>query len=172
MITQPLRAREFEPNDIAGLQAWIRAARHFGTKKVVFTNGCFDVMHAGHICLLQTAACRHGDIVIVGVNTDAGIKQLKGPDRPVMAYSDRVFMVSSLRFVDAVIGFEENPYELIVAISPDVLIKGAEYAEDDIIGAELVKARGGKVVRFPMIRDLSTTKIAERLKAHECRARG
>ena len=161
----------FKPDELALMDGWL-ANERVGRKTVAFTNGCFDVMHAGHIHLLQTAACHWGDVVIVGVNTDAGVKQLKGPERPIMSYDDRVFMVSSLRFVDAVVGFEENPYELIVAISPDVLIKGAEYEEDDIIGAELVKARGGKVVRFPMIRDLSTTQIAERLKANEHRARG
>jgi len=166
VITQPVRAVEFEATQLDKLEAWLEHERAPRLKpRVVFTNGCFDVMHAGHVCLLQTAACRHGDIVIVGVNTDAGVRGLKGPGRPIMLYEDRVFMLSSLRFVDAVVGFEDSPYDLIVRIAPDVLIKGADYAEDDIIGAEIVKARGGQVVRFPLIRDLSTTQIAERLKA-------
>jgi D-beta-D-heptose 7-phosphate kinase/D-beta-D-heptose 1-phosphate adenosyltransferase len=170
VIVQPPRAFVFKADELLDLKAWVlnkrsamRSVPDFGT--IAFTNGCFDILHAGHVHLLQSAACTYGDVVIVGVNTDEGVRQLKGPDRPYMSYEDRVFLVSSLRFVDVVVGFEENPYELIVAIEPDVLIKGAEYAEDDIIGSEIVKARGGKVVRFPMIRDLSTTQIAERLKA-------
>jgi len=159
---QPVRATEFQPDELATLTGWVVSQRARG-KKIVFTNGCFDLLHAGHVCLLQTAACRHGDIVIVGVNTDAGARRLKGPTRPIVSYADRVFMLSSLRFVDAVVGFEDDPFAVILAITPDVLIKGAEYEEDDIIGAELVKARGGSVVRFPMIRDLSTTKLVEKL---------
>ncbi len=165
MITTPIRAGIFAPDDVEGLVAWVKAER--GTargRRVVFTNGCFDVLHAGHLHLLQTAACRYGDIVIVGVNTDESARKLKGPGRPIMSYEDRVFMVSSLRFVDAVVGFGDYPDKIIAGIIPDVLIKGAEYTEDDIIGAELVKARGGSVIRFPMIGDLSTTQIAERLK--------
>lgn len=163
MITQPARAITFAPDELDELKGWVVGKRLLGNK-IVFTNGCFDLLHAGHICLLQTAACRHGDIVIVGINTDEGVKVLKGPTRPIVPYADRVLMLSSLRFVDAVVGFEDNPYEVILAITPDVLIKGAEYGEDDIIGAEIIKARGGSVVRFSMIRDLSTTKTVERLK--------
>ena len=98
MITQPARAVTFAPDELDQLSGWVVGKRALGNK-IVFTNGCFDMLHAGHVCLLQTAACRHGDIVVVGVNTDEGVRRLKGPTRPILSYEDRVFLLSSLRFV-------------------------------------------------------------------------
>ena len=165
MITDPTRAREFQPGALVELSEYVVAKRQQRINgKIAFANGCFDIIHAGHICMLQTAAFRYGDTVIVGVNTDSGVRKLKGAGRPVMPYADRVLILSSLRYVDAVVGFEDDPYELIATIRPDFLVKGDEYEEDEIIGAELVKATGGQAIRFPMVRDLSSSQLVQRVK--------
>ena len=141
-------------------QAWRRMG-----ERVVFTNGCFDLIHAGHIELL-TFAAHEGDRLIVGLNTDASVKRLKGPARPIQTEQDRARIIGALRAVDLVVLFDEStPLSLIDAITPDVLVKGADYTEDQVVGGDLVKARGGRVALFPLIEGRSSTKIVERMRS-------
>lgn len=126
--------------------------------KVVFTNGCFDILHAGHI---KTLAKAHsfGDVLIVGLNSDSSIRRLKGDLRPINKFSDRAIVLAALSFVDYVIGFDEDtPYNLIKAIRPDILVKGGDYSIRDVIGAEFAK----KVRIIPLLKGRSTTKIIEK----------
>lgn len=133
-------------------------------ERVVFTNGCFDLVHAGHVELLSSAASA-GDRLIVGLNSDASVHRLKGPTRPIQNEADRARVVGALRAVDLVIIFDEpTPIALIDAISPDVLVKGADYTEDQVVGGDLVKARGGRVVLIPLVEGRSSTRIVERMR--------
>jgi rfaE bifunctional protein nucleotidyltransferase chain/domain len=133
---------------------------------VVFTNGVFDLLHPGHVELLE-AARREGDALIVGLNTDASARRLgKGPGRPVANERARACVLAGLAAVDCVVLFDEDtPLELIRALAPDILVKGADYARDRIVGAEWVEARGGRVVRVPVVPGYSTTALVERLRA-------
>ncbi len=140
--------------------AWRRSAG--GT--VVFTNGIFDVLHRGHVALLY-AARAEGDRLIVGLNSDASARRLKGPERPVNREADRAFVLGALACVDAVVLFEEDtPAELIAALQPDVLVKGADYGPGQIVGADVVEARGGRVVRVPLEAGYSTTALIARVR--------
>jgi rfaE bifunctional protein nucleotidyltransferase chain/domain len=132
----------------------------------VFTNGVFDLLHPGHVELLEAARCE-GDLLIVGVNTDASARRLdKGPGRPVSHERARARVVAGLAAVDCVVLFDEDtPLELIRALEPDVLVKGADYSRDRIVGADWVEARGGRVVRVPVVPGFSTTALVERLRA-------
>jgi D-glycero-beta-D-manno-heptose 1-phosphate adenylyltransferase len=133
-------------------------------KKLVFTNGCFDILHHGHLDLLARAA-DFGNILILGLNTDNSVQQLKGPDRPVTNELDRAFQVASLLCVDAVCLFdEETPGELIKAIRPDVLVKGGDYTIHTIVGADFVQSYGGSVEIIPFVQGYSTTSIIDRIK--------
>jgi D-glycero-beta-D-manno-heptose 1-phosphate adenylyltransferase len=142
--------------------AWRRAQRG----PVVFTNGVFDLLHPGHVALLE-AARREGEALVVGVNADVSARRLaKGPERPVAAEEARARVVAGLASVDCVVLFEEDtPLELIRALEPDVLVKGADYPRDRIVGADLVEARGGRVVRVPLVTGFSTSALVERLRA-------
>jgi rfaE bifunctional protein nucleotidyltransferase chain/domain len=133
-------------------------------KTISFTNGCFDILHSGHIASLSEAA-REGDILIVGVNTDASTKRLKGEERPVNNESSRSLLLASLAIVDAVTLFEEDtPYELIMALLPDVIVKGGDYTFEQMIGAKEVVANGGRVVINPILEGFSTTGIIEKIR--------
>ncbi|HZW08354.1 MAG TPA: PfkB family carbohydrate kinase [Phycisphaerales bacterium] len=143
----------------------VRAWRRDG-KRIVFTNGCFDVLHSGHVSLLERAAAR-GDALIVAINDDATVQALKGPGRPVNTQADRARVLSALGCVDRVVIFPEpTPAGLIEAVQPDVLVKGDEYSVEQIPGAEAVLARGGEVVRLPMVEGKSTTATVARIRAH------
>jgi rfaE bifunctional protein nucleotidyltransferase chain/domain len=133
--------------------------------RVVFTNGVFDLLHPGHIELLE-AARREGDALVVGLNTDASVRRLgKGDDRPVASEAARARVLAGLAAVDCVVPFdEETPLQLIQALAPDVLVKGADYTRDRIVGADWVEARGGRVVRVPLVAGFSTTALVERLR--------
>ena len=133
-------------------------------KKVAFTNGCFDLLHRGHVHVLREArAC--GDVLIVGINSDQSVKQIKGPARPVLPESDRCELLSAMEMVNFVILFDEpDPYDLIAAIQPDVLVKGGDWNSEKIIGADLVEGGGGRVVVVPYINGFSTTEIIERIR--------
>jgi len=136
-----------------------------GGKKIVFTNGCFDILHHGHLHLLAEAA-GFGNILIVGVNTDASVHRLKGPERPITNEADREFQLASLLCVDAVCLFEEDtPEALIKSIKPDVLVKGGDYTIDKIVGAEFVLANGGSVEIIPFVTGYSTTSIINRIRS-------
>ncbi len=133
---------------------------------VVFTNGVFDLLHPGHVDLLE-AARREGAALVVGVNSDASARRLaKGPGRPVAGQDARARVVAGLAAVDCVILFEEEtPLELIRSLVPDVLVKGADYARDRIVGADWIEERGGRVVRVPLLTGFSTSALVERLRA-------
>lgn len=133
-------------------------------KQVVFTNGCFDIVHLGHIDYLEKAAAL-GDILVVGLNTDASVSGLKGPSRPIIAESSRARLIAALGFVDAVVLFDEpTPLGLIRALGPQVLVKGDDYQQSNIIGADDVIAKGGKVMTIPLVKGYSTSSIVEKIK--------
>ncbi len=140
----------------------LSAARELG-QKVVFTNGCFDLLHAGHVSYLN-AARREGDLLVVGLNSDTSVRKIKGPKRPLNPEEFRAQVLAGLSAVDFVVLFEEEtPEKLIRAIKPDVLVKGADWPEEKIVGASFVKSYGGRVVRIPFEFDISTTKIISRM---------
>lgn len=133
-------------------------------KKIVFTNGCFDILHRGHIEYLAQAA-NHGDILLIGLNTDNSVRRIKGNSRPVQDQFARAMVLASLQFVSAVILFDEDtPYELIKRVKPDILVKGSDYKIEDIVGYDIVTAKGGEVVTIDFIEGYSTTSIIEKLK--------
>lgn len=133
-------------------------------KKVVFTNGCFDILHRGHIEILSQAAAS-GDVLIVGINSDASVKRLKGNDRPVNDEFFRALMLASLTIIDAVVLFEEDtPLNLINLIQPDVLLKGGDYAIEQIVGAEEVIKNGGEVKIVPFVKGYSTTTLIQKIQ--------
>lgn len=135
-------------------------------QKIVFTNGCFDIIHPGHIHLLRKAK-QEGDKLIVGINSDESVKKLKGENRPVNKLEDRVKVLEALSFVDAIIPFNDlTPLELIRLIEPDILVKGADYEEDEIVGAQEVKKNGGRVVRVPLIEGKSTTELIKQVSTN------
>jgi D-beta-D-heptose 7-phosphate kinase/D-beta-D-heptose 1-phosphate adenosyltransferase len=133
-------------------------------KKIAFTNGCFDILHPGHIASLSQAAAT-ADFLIVGLNSDQSVKRLKGDGRPINDQDSRALMLASLCMVDAIVIFEEDtPLELVKQVIPDVLVKGGDYTEDQIAGAREVKEAGGKVVINPIVEGFSTTSLIEKLK--------
>jgi rfaE bifunctional protein nucleotidyltransferase chain/domain len=134
-------------------------------QRVVFTNGCFDILHLGHVEYLE-AASQLGDVLVVGLNSDASVRQLKGPTRPVLPQEARARILAALEFVEAVIIFnEETPEKLIEALRPDVLVKGGDYTEDQIAGASFVRSYGGEVVILPYIPGYSTTSLIQKICA-------
>jgi rfaE bifunctional protein nucleotidyltransferase chain/domain len=134
------------------------------SKKIVFTNGCFDILHKGHVNYLAEAADL-GDILIIGVNSDRSVRKLKGPSRPVNEESSRCEVLASLGFVSAVIVFDEDtPYELIKMIQPDVLVKGGDWKAEDIVGNDIVSQKGGVVKSIAFLPGYSTTLIEKKIK--------
>jgi rfaE bifunctional protein nucleotidyltransferase chain/domain len=135
-----------------------------GKRRLVFTNGVFDLLHPGHVDILL-AARREGDALVVGINSDASVRRLKGPSRPVRNESERAYVVAALGAVDAVVVFEQDtPLELIRELAPNVLVKGGDYTESTVVGAPDVRARGGKVVIVPLTPGQSTTALVEKLR--------
>jgi rfaE bifunctional protein nucleotidyltransferase chain/domain len=135
----------------------------FLRKKIAFTNGCFDILHEGHIFSLGQAA-GEGDVLIVGINSDASTQRLKGPGRPVNNEHSRALLIASLVVVDAVVIFEEDtPLEIIKAIMPDTIVKGGDYTIEQVVGAKEVMANGGNVVINPIVPGFSTTGIIEKI---------
>lgn len=133
-------------------------------RRVVFTNGVFDLLHPGHIRYLSQAR-RLGDALIVGVNSDRSVRSNKGDGRPINAESERAEVLAALEAVDAVVVFDEDtPHDVIAAIQPDVLVKGADWPEDGIVGRDIVEARGGVVVRVPIEPGYSTSAIVEKIR--------
>jgi len=149
--------------DLASARFTVDAWRAMGDS-IVFTNGCFDILHAGHIRLLHTAA-REAQRLVVGLNSDSSVKRIKGTHRPILPQQDRAALLAALGCVDMVVIFEEDtPLSLIEALRPDVLVKGADYTREAVVGHELVEGWGGRVVLAPLIENLSTTGIVERVK--------
>ena len=148
--------------DLPGLLHQVRRWRLLG-KTVAFTNGCFDILHQGHISSLSDAA-READILVVGINSDASTRRLKGEQRPINNQDARTTVLASLLMVDAVVLFEEDtPLELIKAVEPDVLVKGGDYTLEQIVGAKEVMAAGGRVVINPIVAGFSTTGLIEKI---------
>lgn len=140
---------------------------HFKNKKIVFTNGCFDIVHKGHIDYLAKSADQ-GDILIIGLNTDASVKVLKGENRPIIDQNSRGLLLASLLFVDAVVLFkEQTPEKIIEFIKPDILIKGSDYHPEDIVGYEFVKKNNGNVVTIDFLEGYSTSKIIQKIVASQ-----
>ncbi len=132
--------------------------------RVVFTNGCFDLLHPGHVTYLE-AARDLGDLLVVGLNSDASVRRLKGPGRPVCPQGDRAVVLAGLRSVDYVSVFgEDTPLGLIRAVRPDILVKGGDWSPDRIVGREVVEASGGRVVALPFVEGRSTTDIVARIR--------
>ncbi len=131
--------------------------------KVVFTNGCFDIVHQGHIDYLSKAR-NLGDVLVVGLNTDASVRRLKGPRRPINDQQSRALLLASMVFVDYVVFFDQDtPYELIKAVQPDILVKGSDYRPEDIVGYDIVMAKGGRVETLDYLPGFSTTAIERKI---------
>lgn len=153
------------PEDLPAALAPLRAAG----KKLVFTNGCFDILHPGHVHLLERARAL-GDTLLVGLNSDASVRrQQKGPGRPVNPFWARAFVLAHLAAVDLVVGFDEDtPLELIKTVRPHVLVKGGDWPRDRIAGHEIVEKDGGLVVSLPLLPGFSTTSLISRIQALSC----
>ncbi len=137
---------------------------NFKGKKVVFTNGCFDILHLGHVEYLSQAKDQ-GDILILGLNTDASVQRIKGENRPIVNEKARASALAALSFIDAVVYFDEDtPYELIKFVQPDVLVKGADYKAEDIVGYDILMAKDGEVKTISLTEGYSTTGIIEKIK--------
>ncbi|MDH4226879.1 MAG: D-glycero-beta-D-manno-heptose 1-phosphate adenylyltransferase [Deltaproteobacteria bacterium] len=136
-------------------------------KKVVFTNGCFDILHAGHVRYLKKAASL-GDVLVIGLNSDSSVRGIKGHKRPIVPEKERAEVLSALGFVDYVVLFgDSTPIKLITAVKPDILVKGADWKKGQIVGEDVVMANGGRVARIRLVKGLSTTNIVEKiLKSH------
>jgi len=130
--------------------------------KIVFTNGCFDILHRGHIYLLSRAR-ELGDLLVVGLNSDASVTKLKGPDRPVNSQESRAEVLGALAFVDYIIVFEEDtPMDMIITLEPDILVKGGDYKMEAIVGHREVSSRGGQVISIPLLEGYSSSAIIDR----------
>ncbi len=159
----PLNARAGDSKiyTLESVLALTRTWREQGAS-IAFTNGCFDLLHPGHVSLLDQAK-RSADRLIVGLNADESIRRLKGPDRPIQNEIARATLLSSLKFVDAVVIFaEDTPIELIKALEPDVLVKGADYTRDAVVGGDFVTSRGGTVLLAELVEGQSTTNMVRR----------
>ena len=160
MTTSPLRDPAAKVHDLGSAVTW----RSEQQGRVVFTNGVFDLLHPGHVDVLLGAR-RAGDALIVGLNSDASVKRLKGPERPVRSESERAYVLAAFEMVDCVVLFEEDtPLELVRALRPDVLVKGGDYTEGTIVGAPDVRAWGGDVRVIPLTPGQSTTNIIKALR--------
>jgi rfaE bifunctional protein nucleotidyltransferase chain/domain len=146
--------------DLEALLVWRASVRG----AVVFTNGVFDLLHPGHVSIIDTAR-REGAALVVGINSDASVQRLKGPGRPIHTSMERALVLAAMEAVDAVVVFDEDtPLELVTAIQPDVIVKGGDYTPDTVVGADIVTARGGHVVIVPLIEGQSTTSTIERMR--------
>ena len=151
--------------DISSLKRKLAAWR-FQDKKIVFTNGVFDLLHTGHITYL-TKAAQLGEKLIIGLNADASVKRLKGSDRPVNNENSRALLLAALFFVDAIVLFDDDtPLDLITQLMPDILVKGADYTIDNIVGAKEVIANGGEVKTIDFVDGFSSTSIIQKIKGH------
>jgi D-beta-D-heptose 7-phosphate kinase/D-beta-D-heptose 1-phosphate adenosyltransferase len=149
--------------DLATLQARLAPCRAAGAR-IVFTNGCFDLLHPGHVRYLGAARAL-GDVLVVGLNGDASVTRLKGEGRPVLRAGERAEVLAALAAVDHVIVFDEDtPRALIAAVAPDVLVKGADWAEQDIVGRDDVAARGGRIERITLVDGMSTSELIRRIR--------
>jgi D-beta-D-heptose 7-phosphate kinase/D-beta-D-heptose 1-phosphate adenosyltransferase len=159
-LTAGPEAKVLSRQDIAARAASWRMAG----KRIVFTNGCYDLLHAGHLSLLHGAA-RLGDVLVLAINSDASVKRLKGPERPLVNEGERAALLAALACVDAVTIFDEDtPLEALQAIKPHVLVKGADYRPEQVVGRDFVESYGGTVALVPLLPAKSTTALVERIK--------
>lgn len=155
-------------NPLDKIMTWSGAAqwRQRTDGRVVFTNGVFDLLHPGHVDVLLGARAR-GDVLVVGVNSDASVRRLKGPERPIRSAPERCYVLAAFAMVDAVVVFDEDtPFDLVMTLRPDVLVKGGDYTESSIVGAPEVRSWGGDVVVIPLTPGHSTTSTIEKLRGH------
>ena len=158
-VSFQLSAKIKKPSEMAKSLSRLRSKG----KKIVFTNGCFDILHAGHVEYLSKAR-RLGDVLVVGLNSDSSVKKIKGEGRPINKESDRAKVLSSLYFVDYITSFNETtPENLIKKARPDILVKGGDWKIEDIAGSSFVRSYGGRVKRIPFVKGRSTTSIIERI---------
>ena len=149
------------------LVAQLNTLRQSGSR-IVFTNGCFDILHVGHVRYLA-AARSEGDLLVIGLNSDMSVRSIKGQNRPIITQDHRAEVLASLEFVDNVVFFDEpDPLLLIKTLKPDVLVKGEDWAEENIVGADFVKSKGGGVARIKFVHDTSTSGIIERIVKRYC----
>jgi D-glycero-beta-D-manno-heptose 1-phosphate adenylyltransferase len=150
--------------EVKDLQRLLNVERFF-SKKIVFTNGCFDILHRGHVEYL-TKARDLGQVLVLGLNTDASVKrQNKSPERPVNDQQTRAVILAALECVDFIVLFDEDtPYELIKALQPDILVKGADYKPEEVVGYDIVKKKGGEVIAIPLTEGFSTTGLINKIK--------
>ena len=161
MRTPPSAARKI--TSAAALARILRSASARG-QRVVFTNGCFDLLHAGHVKVLERAR-RLGDVLIVGINSDRSVRGLKGPSRPIVPQADRALLLAALACVDYVTIFNEpTPLRLIARLKPRVLVKGTDWGAADIVGGQLIRRHGGRVVRIPLLAGYSTSELIARIR--------
>lgn len=161
------RPRRAAASKVKALDELLRVLRpeRAGGRTVVFTNGCYDLLHAGHLHLLESAA-ELGDLLVVGLNADGSVERLKGSGRPFIPFPERAALLGALQVVDWVVGFEEDtPLAVIQAILPDVLVKGADWAPESVVGRETVEARGGRVVSLPLVPARSTSVLVEKIRS-------
>jgi len=143
--------------------AAVLAAKKRAGRKVVFTNGCFDILHAGHVMYLNKAR-RLGGLLVVAVNSDASVKKIKGPTRPINNQKDRTDVLAALECVDYIAIFgEKTPEKIIKALKPNIIVKGADWKKSEIVGKKIVESYGGKVVTIPLLKGCSTTRIIKKL---------
>lgn len=162
-MSRPLRPARGKVVGLAELDRALAIERAAG-RTVVFTNGCYDLLHAGHLHLLEQAASL-GDVLVVGLNGDSSVRRLKGPRRPYVPFAERAELLAGLEVVDYVVGFDEDtPEALVGRVRPHVLVKGADWEEDAIAGRQTVAAEGGFVVRVPLREGLSTSRLVQRVR--------
>jgi len=144
------------------LRAWLDGLRNKHTR-IVFTNGVFDILHAGHVGYIAEAR-KLGDALVLGLNSDSSVRSIKGPKRPLVTEQDRARVLAALRVVDAVVIFdEETPLELVRFVLPDIMVKGGDYTRETIVGADVVESNGGSVITIPLLEGRSTTGVVERI---------
>ena len=149
---------------IVAQEFFVQNEERLHQQKIVFTNGCFDILHRGHVPYLAQAR-QMGDLLVVGLNSDASVRRLKGPERPVNDEQSRALLLAALEMVDYVVLFEEDtPYNLILKVKPDLLVKGGDYDIDNIVGADFVRQRGGEVRTIPFVQGFSSSSIIDHLK--------
>lgn len=161
MLPNGVRSKLKTLSEVAEIAA---QARQKG-QSVVFTNGCFDLLHRGHVHILREARAS-GDLLIVGINSDTSVRSIKGPLRPILPQTDRIELIAAMEMVDYVVLFDEpDPYRVIAAIKPNVLAKGGDWSAEKIVGADIVEQNGGRVAVIPYLPGFSTTEIIERIRS-------
>ncbi len=156
-----LISKKIIPRDV--LKKLLKEKKEEG-KTIVFTNGCFDILHRGHVEYLEFASSL-GDILVIGVNSDESVKRLKGPERPINTLTDRMYLLAALYMTDYITDFhEDTPYNLINELRPHIIVKAGDYTEDAVVGKDIVESYGGKVVIAPYINGYSTTSIVKKMK--------